>query len=290
MAGMPKAVPAEALFLPAQAGQRFGLFYPPAGETCRGALLYLPPFGDEMNKSRRMAALQARALAAAGYGVLMIDLYGCGDSSGEFAEARWNIWKQDVALGCRWLEARLAMPVTLWGLRLGATLALDYARDVAHPLRGMLLWQPVTNGRVFLTQFLRLLGARAMVSDGGGAKPAGTGELRTALLGGTMLEVAGYELSPELAAAIDALDVASMAPGACPVAWFETASSADRPLPPALTRLLDSWRAGGADVGLQRVLCAPFWATQEIEEAPALLDATVSVLSGFADELSRTGT
>jgi len=33
-----------------------------------------------MNKSRRMAALQARVFAAMGFGVLQIDLFGCGDS------------------------------------------------------------------------------------------------------------------------------------------------------------------------------------------------------------------
>jgi hypothetical protein len=30
----------------------------------RGAVLYVPPWAEEMNKSRRMAALQSRALAA----------------------------------------------------------------------------------------------------------------------------------------------------------------------------------------------------------------------------------
>jgi alpha/beta superfamily hydrolase len=40
-----------------------------------------------MNKARRMAALQARALAALGYGVLLLDLHGCGDSSGDFGDS-----------------------------------------------------------------------------------------------------------------------------------------------------------------------------------------------------------
>jgi alpha/beta superfamily hydrolase len=41
---------------------------------------------EELNKSRHVAAAQARAFAAAGYSVLQIDLYGCGDSSGDFGE------------------------------------------------------------------------------------------------------------------------------------------------------------------------------------------------------------
>ncbi|RJG16277.1 hydrolase 2, exosortase A system-associated [Massilia cavernae] len=285
MTASPKRTGAQPFFLQTDPGQRFCLFHPPAGDGCRGAILYVHPFGDEMNKSRRVAALQARALADAGYGVLQLDLHGCGDSSGEFAEARWETWKADLAAGCRWLEQRLGQSVGLWGLRLGALLALDYARGAAHPVERLLLWQPVHSGSAFLTQFLRLLTARAMVADG--APAAGTAELRKALLGGEMLEVAGYELAPELAAAIDGLDLARMAPPQCPVDWFETASAAERPLAPAVERVLAAWRREGADVSLHRVSCAPFWATQEIEEAPALLAATSALVARPASELSR---
>ncbi|MFN3884534.1 MAG: hypothetical protein ACK4Q4_07240 [Rhodocyclaceae bacterium] len=47
---------AEAFFLPVADGNRFCLHHPPAG-AARGALIYLPPFAEEMNKSRRMAAM-----------------------------------------------------------------------------------------------------------------------------------------------------------------------------------------------------------------------------------------
>ena len=57
----------EAFFLPAEPGTRFALFYPAQQVKPRGGVLYVHPFGEEMNKSRRMAALQARAFAAAGY-------------------------------------------------------------------------------------------------------------------------------------------------------------------------------------------------------------------------------
>ena len=59
----------EAFFLPvanAQNSQRFCLFHPAQGGV-RGGLLYLHPFAEEMNKARRMAALQARLLAENGF-------------------------------------------------------------------------------------------------------------------------------------------------------------------------------------------------------------------------------
>ncbi|MFB9243740.1 hydrolase 2, exosortase A system-associated [Massilia antarctica] len=294
MTAHPKPPGAEPFFLQTDLGQRFCLFHPPAGPHCHGAVLYVHPFGDEMNKARRMAALQARALAAQGYGVLQLDLYGCGDSSGEFAEARWDIWKDDLAAGCAWLSARLSAPLSLWGLRLGALLALDYAHDNAqharHPLAQLVLWQPVQNGATFLTQFLRLLTANAMLAEGGDTKKSdkstGTAALRATLLGGEMLEVAGYDIAPALAVAIDSKDAARLAPLTCPVHWMETSAAAERPLTPAVLRLAEAWRAAGVDLHLQQVSCTPFWSTQEIAESPELLAATSALFQGAPHGLS----
>ena len=69
------------VFIDSAAGRVFAIYHRPAEGGSNGpAMLYLPPFAEEMNRSRRMAALQARALAAAGYGVLLLDPYGTGDS------------------------------------------------------------------------------------------------------------------------------------------------------------------------------------------------------------------
>ena len=87
----------EALFIPAASGQRLLVHHPAQGSS-RGGVVYVQPFAEEMNKSRRMATLQAQALAAQGWAVAMPDLAGCGDSSGEFAEARWDDWVDDVLL------------------------------------------------------------------------------------------------------------------------------------------------------------------------------------------------
>ena len=89
----------EAFFLSVDGGrlgQRFCLFHPAQGGVPKGCVLNIHPFAEEMNKSRRMAALQARALAKAGYAVLQIDLFGCGDSSGDFGDASWQDWVGDV--------------------------------------------------------------------------------------------------------------------------------------------------------------------------------------------------
>jgi exosortase A-associated hydrolase 2 len=268
--------PAEPFFLRVDGGERFCLFHPAAG-PCRGAVLYVHPFAEELNRSRRMAALQARALAALGYGVLQIDLHGCGDSEGDFVDARWDSWKRDLDAAASWLDARVGQPLTVLGLRLGAALALDHARSTARAPAALILWQPVLAGHAFMTQFLRLRVAGDMLSNGRDAR-AGTAALRAALARGETLEVAGYELHPELMQAIDALEPSALAPRAIPVRWFEVVAASGRPLAPATIDIADSWRAAGVTVEIQQVIGQPFWATQETSDCPALLTATCDAL------------
>ena len=279
MSGAPARPGAEPFFLPSPRGPLFALYHAPSG-VCRHALLYVHPFGEEMNKSRRMAAMAARRLADSGVAVLQLDLSGCGDSAGEFADARWEDWLDDLALGSAWLRERSGLAPGLWGLRFGALLALDFARRAAAPPPRLLLWQPVTSGAVYLTQFLRLRSAGDMLREG---SARGTQALRSTLLGGAPLDVAGYTLAPQLAAAIDALDAGAMLPPA-PVDWFAVGPG-ERPLSPASERIAHGWRVGGkagTPVALHAVRGPAFWDSQEIVDCPALLDATVAVLAEAA--------
>jgi exosortase A-associated hydrolase 2 len=269
-------LPAEPFFLKTDQGTRFCLYHHPRfTHECRGALIYIHPFGDEMNKSRRMAAMQARAFAAAGFGVLQIDLFGCGDSSGEFREARWNIWKQDLLAARKWIEDRTKAPISLWGLRLGALLALDFARSSPQGIHGIILWQPIISGESFLTQFLRLQLANEMLV-GGQEKKGSTNALRSALAAGKILEVAGYELPPELASAIDGLKAMELGARGTRIHWFEVVAEEGRDLPPSAKKVVDAWKQNEVDLHMHLVACLPFWATQEISECAGLVSATTS--------------
>lgn len=265
------AAPALPFFLETAAGRRFCLYHAAHGAT-RAALVYVPPFAEEMNRSRRMAALAARALAANGVAVLMLDLHGCGDSAGEFHEARWDGWLDDIAAARSWLEERTGLAAGLWGLRLGALLAAAAAQQGAAPPTRLLLWQPVTAGLSHLNHFLRLRLAADMLQEG---VHEGMDTLRASLARGATLEIAGYELSAQLAEAIAVANASQFAPR-CRVDWFELAAAPDRPIAPAASRLATAWRLHGADVRQQLVEGPQFWATPELSEAPALLRASVA--------------
>ena len=264
-----------AFYLPAVVGQRFCLLHQPdARRAWRGALIYLHPFAEEMNKARRMAALQARALAAAGYGVLQIDLYGCGDSSGDFGDASWESWLDDVGLAVAWLRQRSDADLWLWGLRTGALLAVAAAGRIAEP-GGLLLWQPVPSGKQFLQQFLRLKLAGEMQSGEGKGMMA---RLREQLAQGSALEVAGYRLSPQLASGIERAEL-TVPDRSRRIEWIELSSRADAGLSPAASARLATWQAAGAVTRGSVVSGPAFWQTSEIAEAPQLIEATIELLS-----------
>jgi len=270
--------PVQAFFLDAKPGQRFCLYYPAATDTkIRGAVIYIHPFGDEMNMSRRMAALQAHAFAVKGFAVLQMDLFGCGDSSGEFSDARWDIWKSDIAIAQKWLVEHHAVPISLWGLRLGGLLALDFAKHAGDAIHSLILWHPVTSGETFLTQFLRLRLASQMIDDGN-EKASGTRALRDTLAAGAAIEVAGYEIAPAMASSLDALDVSALTPASRIVHWIDITADATRPMAPASARAVAIWEQEGINLTVHRVSCPAFWSAQEVMTSSELLSATTATL------------
>src|SRR5579875_280343 len=115
--GSPRVEP---LFLAGPAGPIFATYYAARRTIGRGlSLVYVPPFAEEMNCSRRMAALQARRLADIGIGALLIDLYGTGESGGGFADARWRTWLGDIAAAAIWLKSRTSDRSVYGGSALG---------------------------------------------------------------------------------------------------------------------------------------------------------------------------
>ena len=256
----------EPFFFDADPGTRFSLYHAPAPQVPpRGAILYIHPFAEELNRTRRMASLQARRFAALGFAVLQIDLFGCGDSCGDFNAARWDIWKRDLSTARDWLAERSVGPMYVWGLRLGGLLALDFAAT-AH-VDGIILWQPFLHGRTCINQFLRL----ALGADPDG--PRTTAVLRADMAAHGMIEVGGYELSAPLAQSIDACDAAALTLPACPVHWFALGGPSPSRLAASAARLAAQWAPGGTTLHFHALDGASFWVGEKTE-CPALLDAT----------------
>lgn len=280
------SVEQQPFYLPVNGGRRFCVWRAPrAPDPMRGVVLHVPAFAEEMNKSRRMTAWAARELASRGFGVLQIDLLGCGDSSGDFGDATWNDWVDDIVAASAWIRAQCNGPLWLWGLRAGALLA-----TAALPLVGskpsLLLWQPVLSGRHYLTQFLRLKLAAGLSDER--RDSGGTEALREALRQGRPIEVAGYRLSPALAAGLDAAELALTAANVGRVVWIEVTGAEPPALLPASQSRISGLHAQEMQVSATAVRGPGFWQTLEIEDCSDLIDASVIALHSEGErELSR---
>jgi uncharacterized protein len=272
--GGPSTLP-EAFFLATEGGQRFCLFYPATTSVVRDPLLFLHPFAEELNTTRRIVARQARAMARAGHPVLQIDLGGCGDSEGRFEDATWAGWCQDASVAQTWLRERTGGQPWLWGLRAGALLATHLASAGTEPGR-LLLWQPVSSGAQMLQQFLRLASAGQWI---GSQESSTTPSAQKRLQEGQAVTIAGYTLNPELA---HDLSLAKMEPGtshgAGRLIWLDLTPHATTQITPAAARQLDIWRAAGWQVHGQAVQGPAFWQTVGLDDAPGLIDATLAAL------------
>jgi exosortase A-associated hydrolase 2 len=229
-------------------------------------VMILPPFGEEMNKSRHVLAALVRQLGGAGFVVILGDLSGTGDSAGEFAEASIGRWRADIDTLLD--EFAGTGPLNLIGLRFGALLAADTAQR--HQVDQIALLHPVCDGKQQLTQLLRLrLAAGLMGNDQGSERMA---DLNARLAAGEGVEAAGYLVSSTLAKEMPTLRLDAMSLDNCKrLAWFEVASAPDRPLMPVSQRLLDRW-GGRLETTAEVIACDQFWITQEIAPCAILAD------------------
>uniref|UniRef100_Q47DB5 Esterase/lipase/thioesterase family active site n=1 Tax=Dechloromonas aromatica (strain RCB) TaxID=159087 RepID=Q47DB5_DECAR len=267
----------QPFFLKAEKGQRFCIYHPAEASGARGAVIYLHPFAEELNKSRRMAACQAREMAKLGFDVLQIDLLGCGDSSGDYADATWNAWQDDVLLAYRWLRARSEAPLTLWGLRSGCLLAASAAVNLPEKAN-FVFWQPVVSGKQYWQQFMRLKLVSEITS---GQSKSASEEIRKQLIAGTPVEIAGYTVAPALVNDFEQsqLNPAQYCNGR--VAWLELSMREGATLSPVFVRLAEQWQQSGYEVDLRLVRGPAFWQTSEIEEAPELISSTIALMESW---------
>lgn len=272
----------QAFFLDGTHGQRFCLLHtPPPGQPVQGHVVYVHPFAEEMNATRRMAAKQARAMARAGFAVLQMDLMGCGDSSGHFEEASWETWVDDVALARRWMLERCPGVAWLWGVRAGCLLAAQACRRDHQPPR-LLLWQPVLSGKQHLQQFLRLQMAGDVVR---GESSRGTAHLVHLLEQGESVEVAGYRVSAALAQGLARADLEAL-PADTQVVCLELGDADSGTISPALSTQMQRWQNSGCHAQAEVVAGSVFWQMQETADSPAWLSTSLRSLGCATSEVA----
>jgi exosortase A-associated hydrolase 2 len=269
----------SASFVGKQGQRLFVLMHRPRAGA-RNCVLVVPPFAEEMNKSRRMVALVAQGLAARGINVALADLYGTGDSEGEFHQGNWSRWKQDLAdVGDFLVEQGLYIAAVL-GVRTGCALAAQMAQERQWRLRRTVFWQPVPDGAKFLTQFLRLRVAASLMDQD---RKESVSELRSRLRAGEMIEVAGYGISSRMADELDQVRLdASLGEHLGEVHWFDVVR--DESVQPSQIAVHIAGVPRERDVFIRKsIICGePFWSSTEIVQIPELIDKTIATLAEVA--------
>ena len=276
----PTAVIMRPHFTTVNGRQLFCLRRRGLGSVPTTRVLVVPPFAEELNKCRRLLALCTQRLAAAGAEVWWPDLFGTGDSAGEFADASWSQWVDEICAidAALATEAAGTAPVYL-ALRSGALLLDAASARLADFKRAhVLLWQPVLDGGRYLQQFLRV---RVMASRLGGREES-LSSLMTRLAAGELLEVGGYGLRAQLT---DGLAAAQVTPTVCgaarAVTVMEFKNTAGATLSTPFVQFGAACQALGCAVDVRLVECEQFWATQEISAPMAAIDASLVALLGL---------
>lgn len=279
-----------ATFLDDGEGRVFSLLRRPAVDSLRGCVLVVPPFAEEMNKSRRMVTELAGALIERGIALVLVDLFGTGDSDGDFTAADWERWKRDLGRAAAWGESQGCRVNGFLGIRLGCALGAEFARQLPG-IEGTLFWQPVLDGTRMVEQFLRLRVAASMMS----VERETAAELRARLARGEIVEVAGYGLSGKLVSQLDGVRLEEqIGRHLGKIVWAEVVRSAEALPPSPAVKAVEKARAAVGSIALETVVGEPFWSSVEITTSRKLLELSrdffVATLGGGTQVAApRTG-
>ena len=223
------------------------------------ALLFLPPFAEEMNCCRRLFAKLARQLASFGIDSYLPDFTGTGDSAGQFNQISLQQWRSDLLQF--FPELQQYSRVQLLGCRFGAALLLDWLPALQAQLNvtQILLWQPLLQTERFWQQL-----QRQQLLSSGAVTPSDD-----------ILDVAGYAVPLQLRAEIQALQP-QLPSGSSALLWLESSLTGE------MSAVAKKVQLAHPALQLQTILAAPYWLSQEPTDTGDLLVASLTFLTGAA--------
>jgi len=257
-------------YLQGSTGKLFGITYTPLEQTTNQAVIISPPFAEELNRSRQAISLLGQALASKGIAMLVIDLYGTGDSEGYFSDARWSIWLDDIECGAKWLRSEGYDHLSIVGIRLGAILATDCFQRSPRSFDQIAFWQPVVSGEAMMSQFLRIHLASELTTRS-------NGEIREQLDSGSCVEVAGYGLSPELYKDVNqsSLNLESIEK---PVSWFEIPADISMGLARSSQTIIQEQKNSSKNITTHLIDTPQFWSLFDTDIESDLITETCNAL------------
>lgn len=209
-------------FFDAGAHRLFGVLHGVEASARRDVgVVLVHPFMEERQDAYPFLRNLSLSLAEQGFPSLRADLYGCGDSAGDWSDADIEGWVDDVAHCAARLRAQGEVrDVVLLGVRYGAALAA--AAAARAEAKGLALIAPVLRGREYVMDVLRAYIASEMMLN----KKAGVSRdgLMSRLDAGANVNLFGYDFTPKQRDGMVALDaLGALASSGCPTLVVDVA-------------------------------------------------------------------
>jgi pimeloyl-ACP methyl ester carboxylesterase len=186
----------EACYFGSDSHRLYGVV-PDAGDAASTALVFCPPFAEEMVTTYARFASWGKQLQAEGIPVMRFHPFGTGESGGAFSDFNLSSAVDDACSAADVARRRVsAERLGYFGLRMGATIAMLAA--CREPVDLLVLWSPIINLQQYVRELLRGQLAKEMIHQGVTKVRRNTKDMIAELESGRPLDLMGYELSPQL--------------------------------------------------------------------------------------------
>ena len=133
----------------------FAVLHTPGSVINKKGIIFLHPYAEEKQYVDRIFVHFARLLCSRGYFVMRFDFYGCGDSEGNFEELTFESQISDIqSISNQFIRDTGIGEISLFGVRLGASIAIQYA-GIDKNINNLILWSPIVNGAEYAATLLR---------------------------------------------------------------------------------------------------------------------------------------
>ena len=243
----------------------------------RKAVIFIPPFGEEMNRSKRMYILCARLLANNGCYSFCFDLSGTGDSEGAWGDFDYPDWLENLKDVIEYVQAKNFQKITFVSLRFGALIALDALSNVDVPIEKCIFWDPVDNGEVYMRQLIRMKIAASMAEH---SIKITTKDILEEFNSKGSVEIGGYQISNEIYKHVSQLKFVNTVDTAIEktsIHWMQTGKTEGRAKKTFPLSIKKEW---AQQIAFHDVDDVRFWMQQETTIAPELLRQTQLLING----------
>jgi pimeloyl-ACP methyl ester carboxylesterase len=241
--------------------------------AARAKVVFVPPFGDEANLSRRTMRRIAELLAPEGVDCSLLEFSGTGDSEGDLADASLAQWAAELH---DFLSQPACIPTLIVAGRAGACIALEALRCTGASVDAILLWAPILDGNAILKPYLRMLS----LGPKGGAESLA--ETRREWGAGRSVRIAGMDFGAVLVSDLQRIVSVRPPPGAS-TTIIELRETWDEPPSPSVSvgRVLQSWRDAGCEPAWLPARGAQFWNVPDPVDCDDLVDVVSRAVLGY---------